>query len=312
MEIESINKLLLNKGITVTGFTHNTKASDYFVKVVFTHNDGNKWDAVVPYIYRRSNLNLSNEQEIADYLISIKPYFSQEAMESWRKQEWSKWEKLKKTTKKPEDLVTIDFFKVLLSFKEEIENFPDNPNPQRRFQDLKDQGYTISIYPIGNKKWGKMLLPIPLNAKMGYETFTHQFKSRVIRLFNGINAYEAKKTTPKSLIPDHKFSEIRWDENTKKTNPMDMTDEEIIEKFQLLDNQRNQQKREICRNCFQTGQRGHLFGIDFYPVGNAEWDKEIPTVGKAAEQGCIGCPWYDIEAWRKAINTLLKKEKWIR
>ena len=168
MEIESINKLLLNKGITVTGFTHNTKASDYFVKVVFTHNDGNKWDAVVPYIYRRSNLNLSNEQEIADYLISIKPYFSQEAMESWRKQEWSKWEKLKKTTKKPEDLVTIDFFKVLLSFKEEIENFPDNPNPQRRFQDLKDQGYTISIYPIGNKKWGKMLLPIPLNAKMGY------------------------------------------------------------------------------------------------------------------------------------------------
>lgn len=93
---------------------------------------------------------------------------------------------------------------------------------------------------------------------------------------------------------------------------MDMTDEEIIEKFQLLDNQRNQQKREICRNCFQTGQRGHLFGIDFYPVGNAEWDKEIPTVGKAAEQGCIGCPWYDIEAWRKAINTLLKKEKWIR
>lgn len=309
MNIELINKLLVDKGINITGFTHNTKASDYFVKVVFVFEDGFKWNAVIPYIYRRSNLKLSNEQDIANYLISIKPYFTQKAMEHWKKQEWSKWLKLKEAAKKPTDLVTINFFKVLLSFKEEVDDFPDNPNPQRRLQDLKDQGYTISIYPIGNKKWGKMLLPIPLNAQMGYEVFTSQFKSRVIRLLNGINAYEAKSTAHKSLIPDHKFSEIRWDKDTKGKNPMDMTDEEIIEKFQLLDNQRNQQKREVCRNCFQTGQRGRLFGIDFYSVGNKEWDKEIPTVGKAAEKGCIGCPWYDIEAWRKAINQLLEKKK---
>lgn len=154
-----------------------------------------------------------------------------------------------------------------------------------------------------------MLLPIPLNPKMGYEVFTPQFKSRVIRLFNGINAYEAKKTAIKSLIPDHKFSEVRWDEDTKGENPMEMTDKEIIEKFQLLDNQRNQQKREVCRKCFQTGQRGKLFGIDFYPVGTGEWDKSVPQKGKAAEQGCIGCPWYDIEAWRKAINEILKKTR---
>lgn len=309
MNIELINKLLVGKGIDIIGFTHNTKASDYFVKVVFVFEDGFKWNAVIPYIYRRSNLKLSNEQDVANYLVSIKPYFTQKAMEQWKKQEWSKWLKFREAAKKPEDLVTIDFFRILLSFKEEVDNFPDNPNPQRRLQDLKDQGYTISIYPIGNKKWGKMLLPIPLNAQMGYEVFTPQFKSRVIRLLHGINAYEAKKTARKSLIPDHKFSEIRWDEDTKGKNPMDMTDEEIVEKFQLLDNQRNQQKREVCRNCFQTGQRGRLFGINFYPVGNKEWDKEIPAVGKAAEKGCIGCPWYDIEAWRKAINKLLEKNR---
>jgi len=309
MEIALINKMLTDEGIIATKFVHNTKASDYFVKVVFAFADGFEWEAVIPYIYRRSGLSLSTEKEIADYLISIKPYFAEEAMAQWKGQEWTKWEESKKTAKKPEDLVTIKFFQVLLSLKEEVDSFPDNPNPQRRFQDLKDQGYTISIYPIGNKKWGKMLLPIPLNGKLGYEVFTPQFKSRVIRLFNGINAYEAKETARNSLIPDHKFSEVRWNENTKGTNPMDMTDEEIIEKFQLLDNQRNQQKREICRNCFQTGQRGRLFGIDFYPVGNAQWNKEIPTVGKVAEQGCIGCPWYDIEAWRKAVNTLLKKKK---
>ena len=304
-----INKWLEGKGIKALHLLQNTKASDYFVKVVFSFDNDEDWTAVVPYKYRRSGLDINTEKDVAEYLVSIKPYFTKETRKEWKKREWAKWEEVKKNVKNPEELVTIDFFKNLLSFKEEVDSFPDNPNPQRRFQDLKDQGYTISIYPIGGRKWGKMLLPIPLNPKMGYEVFTPQFKSRVIRLFNGINAYEAKKTAIKSLIPDHKFSEVRWDEDTKGENPMEMTDKEIIEKFQLLDNQRNQQKREVCRKCFQTGQRGKLFGIDFYPVGTGEWDKSVPQKGKAAEQGCIGCPWYDIEAWRKAINEILKKTR---
>lgn len=306
-DIQKINNLLKSNTIEISDIKENTKASDYFVCATFKFEDGYQWYAVVPYIYRRSNLNLQSEKDIADYLISIKPYFKKASMEKWRKKEWNKWKKMRNATKKPENLVTIKFFEKLLSFKQEV-NLPDNPNPQRRLQDLKDQGYTISIYPIGNKQWGKMLLPIPLNSQMGYETFTPQFKSRVIRLFKGINAYEAKTTAKKSLIPDHKFSEVRWDNATKGKNPMDMTDKEILEKFQLLDNQRNQQKREICRNCFQTGERGKLFGIDFYSQGSEKWDDTIPKTGKAAEEGCKGCPWYDIDAWRKAINRLLKNQ----
>lgn len=307
MEIKKINSILENEGITVVEFLANSKASDYFIRSIFSFEDGFKWEAVVPYIYRRSGLNLTTEKEVAEYLCSIKPYFQEEVMIKWREDEWDKWLKIKQNAKNPDNLVTIDFFKVLLSFKEEVDTFPQNPNPQRRFQDIKDQGYTISIYPIGNKRWGKMLLPIPLNSEMGYETFTPQFKSRVIRLFRGINAYEAKKTPIKSLIPDHKFSEVRWDEETKAENPMEMSDEEIIEKFQLLDNQRNQQKREICRNCYQTGERGKIFGIDYYSQGSDKWDVNIPSKGKKAEDGCKGCPWYDIEAWRKSINEILKK-----
>lgn len=136
---------------------------------------------------------------------------------------------------------------------------------------------------------------------MGYETFTSQFKARVIRLLNGINAFEARPTTVKGLIPDHKFSEVRWDEETKADNSMNMTDEEIIEKFQLLDNQRNQQKREVCRNCFQTGVRGVIYGIPFFYEGEENWDKTIPAVGKVAEKGCVGCAWYDIERWRSEL-----------
>lgn len=43
--------------------------------------------------------------------------------------------------------VTPEFFKVLLSFKEEFERFPSNPNPARRIQDIKDAGYTIASIP---------------------------------------------------------------------------------------------------------------------------------------------------------------------
>lgn len=82
MNIELIDKLLVGKGVDIIGFTHNTKASDYFVKVVFVFEDGFKWNAVIPYIYRRSDLKLSNEQEVANYLVSIKPYFTQKLWHS--------------------------------------------------------------------------------------------------------------------------------------------------------------------------------------------------------------------------------------
>ena len=87
-----------------------------------------------------------------------------------------------------------------------------------------------------------------------------------------------------------------------------MTDDEIRAKFQLLTNQRNQQKREVCRNCYQTGERGSIYGIDFYYEGGPIWESSIPRKGKAAEQGCIGCPWYDIERWRRELKKKLEEE----
>ena len=232
--------------------------------------------------------------------LSLAQTLQKEAMKKWKIQE------LKRGL--IGGSVTPLFFNALLSFKEECERFPANPNPARRIQDIKDAGYTIASVsrPNGQKGYNRILLPIPLNTEMGYETFTPQFKARVIRLLEERNAFEARVTAKKALIPDHKFSEVRWDDETKAENSMDMTDDEIIEKFQLLDNQRNQQKREICRKCFQEGIRGTIYGIKFFYEGDKNWNRNIPTVGKAAEKGCIGCPWYDIEKWRKELNDRLK------
>ena len=153
-----------------------------------------------------------------------------------------------------------------------------------------------------------MLLPIDRVeiAGNGYETWSPALRKRIIRVLGGVDVYEG--TPSAHLLPDHKFSEIRWDENTKAENPDDMTDDEIRAKFQLLTNQRNQQKREVCRNCFQTGKRGTIYGISYFYEGDEYWDKSIPVKGKEAEKGCVGCPWYDIQNWKEHLMKLIKKK----
>lgn len=300
MNIDILSNLLINTGITVREFIENNKASENYVRTTFKQDDGFTWDTVVPYVDRRAGMDIKTEQELADYLISIKPYFQKKAMKRWKAQELNRG--------LIGGSVTPLFFKVLLSFKEEFERLPVNPNSARRIQDIKDAGYTIASVsrPKGLKGYNRILLPIPFHAEMRYETFSPQFKARVIRLLKERNAFEARVTAKKALIPDHKFSEVRWDEETKAENSMDMEDDEIIERFQLLDNQRNQQKREICRKCFQEGVRGTIYCIEFFYEGDKNWNSNIPTIGKAAEKGCVGCPWYDIEKWRKKLNDRLK------
>jgi hypothetical protein len=94
-----------------------------------------------------------------------------------------------------------------------------------------------------------------------------------------------------------------------------MTEQEIKNKFQLLDNQRNQQKREVCRKCFQTNKRGTIFGINYFYEGDENWqtnfinqNKEVVKIGKDAELGCVGCGWYDIQKWRESLNILIQSQ----
>lgn len=75
----------------------------------------------------------------------------------------------------------------------------------------------------------------------------------------------------------------------------------------FLKQNRLEQKREVCRNCYQTGKRGIIYGIPFFYEGTANWDTSIPKKGKDAEKGCIGCAWYDIERWRRELLKALEK-----
>jgi hypothetical protein len=197
-----------------------------------------------------------------------------------------------------------------------VSQFPANDNPQRRLQDIKELGYTIASRPTGIKiKREFLLVPIPRYANAGYETFSIPFRKKALQVLNQLNVYELSEANKAGLLPDHKFPEIRWDSKTKEENLDTMTETEIKNKFQLLDNQRNQQKREVCRKCFQTNKRGIIFGIHYFYEGNEHWEtnfisqnKEIIKIGKSAELGCIGCAWYDIQKWRESLNALIQNQ----
>ena len=116
MDLEKLHPLLKDTGVSVSKIIENNKASEVYVKTKFVQSNGFEWETYVPYVDRRAGLNIETEQDLAEYLKSLKQYFTKEAMEKWRQ------------TEKARGLirgdVTPDFFDILLSFKEELERFP--------------------------------------------------------------------------------------------------------------------------------------------------------------------------------------------
>lgn len=303
ISVDEFARLLNNKYIIVEDFREHGKASEKYVDVTIVQPDGFSWKGSIPYFYRRTGLFIETPEDLSEYLTNIYPLFTKKNIEEFVKTEAERWTKEmggKETTKA--------FFDQLINLRwNSVQyDFPPNRNWARRIQDIKEFGYTLATHTRMQVK-GKyendthiLLVPIPKGGVTGYEMMSDAFKLKAISAMEAINVYELSSANKHGLLPDHKFPEIRWDEETRAENPDEMSVEEIREKFQLLDNQRNQQKREACRKCFQTGQRGKIYGLNYFYQGNENWPSEIPKVGKEAEKGCVGCGWYDIQKWRES------------
>lgn len=291
----------------------HTKASEEYIHVRFTYPDS-EWDGWVPVEYRRTGVSIKedDENQLNEFLNNVYIQMNPANFDAWYQSQERFWKE-----EKPNATTTKAFFDSLVKGGWQCVGctLPQNPNWARRIQDLKEFGYTIATDTnrycpkCKANKTHLILLPIQRGVAdgNGYETWSPALRRRIIRVLGGIDVYECASSA--HVLPDHKFSEIRWDEDTKSENPDNMTDEDILTKFQLLTNQRNQQKREVCRHCFQTGERGTIFGIPYFYEGTEHWDSSIPRKGKDAEQGCIGCPWYDIQAWREHLIQELNRHK---
>jgi hypothetical protein len=310
MQIKKLIELV-NKCFEIHGLREHSKASEKYIDLTITFSDKTTWSGSIPFCYRRTGLFLERAADVAEYLEKVKKYFTKENQNIFKEKERKYW--VENCAGKS---ITKPFFDILLnlSWNSVKYDFPPNPNWARRIQDIKEMGYTLVtntnkvVKGKSEKDTHIMLLPIPRDGGTGYETMSSSFKKRAISALNSVNIYELSSANKYGLIPDHKFPEIRWDDKTKEDND-NLSVEKIREKFQLLDNQRNLQKRENCRKCFQTNIRGKIFGINFFYEGNQNWPKTIPKIGKEAEKGCVGCGWYDIEKWRSALNELIENNK---
>ncbi len=286
----------------------HAKASEKYIDVLFYYESSFQYETSIPLEYRRTGTEISDDG-IDAYLAMVYEEVKPSCWQEWRKEQKDFWDQ------KPGAKVTRPFFEKLA---EEFTWYcvscmlPPNPNWAKRIQEIKQCGYTLATKTnrhcesCGKKTTQLILVPLRRGGITGYETWTPKLRSRIVHLLESFDAFEAKKTRKESLLPDHKFPEIRWDAATKRDSLEGISDQKIREDFQLLSNQRNQQKREVCRNCFQTGERGVVYGIPFFYEGNKTWDSSIPVKGKAAEKGCTGCGWYDINAWRSKLKEHLK------
>ncbi|MFZ1418426.1 MAG: hypothetical protein WAS93_08815 [Burkholderiaceae bacterium] len=288
---------------------YHLKASEKYIDVVFQYDNTPEYDTSVPIEYRRTGTQIE-DQNIDTYLSQVYENVNPSGWKPWLKEQEAFWNTKPRAgkTKAFFDTLTKNFTWCCVSC-----TLPQNPNWARRIQDIKEFGYTLAT---NTNRFCKVcqqnttqiiILPIKRGGITGYETWTPKLRMRIVRLLDSIDAFEAKKTRSEGLLPDHKFPEIRWDSDTKRECLEALSDLDILNDFQLLTNQRNQQKREVCRKCFQTGKRGIIYGISFFYKGTEHWDQSIPKSGKMAEKGCDGCGWYDINTWRSELNKRLNE-----
>ncbi len=278
----------------------NAKAQESYIMVKIKFSTSYVWEGHIPHIDRRLGINIVDSEHLIKYLIEIKEYFSKENINKF-KEDYSKyWEK-----NHPKGKVTFSIFNDLIKM-ESIETIKyKTQNPARRIQAIKDKGFTVVSFLDGGK-YKRRMLPIFRKNGIEHQSFSKKFKDKIIKTLENKHAlYPEKKYHEDFFVIDHKFPNIRWDEHTIDYYSDSMTDDEMIESYQLLDNHSNMLKREVCKKCFNENKRGKILGIDFYYQGDEEWSHDEVT-GIRAKDGCVGCGWYDIKEWREKLQNKLQ------
>lgn len=183
--------------------------------------------------------------ELFDYINECIIRLSKQNIENWQRAHLSKLCD-KVNLSKTEDLLKRLLLNNEVCYKcynKEI----SNPNPQKNIQSLRDKGYIICTLQKYCEKCNEKvttysLTPVISCLNQEYETIPEALKKRICELLDFRDSYTGIENREiSSHIPDHKFPEDRWDENTPETT-INMTDDEIKSKFQLLSVQTNLQK----------------------------------------------------------------------
>lgn len=130
-------------------------------------------------------------------------------------------------------------------------------------RDTTRQGYTnhkANGYEIENKTipcsickdktaHRRLVSTTPTNASFVRSALPESLKGRVKEVYkNNVEAITQRTYQPAELEVDHRFAQLRWSK-PEDANPPDMSDDEIVAKFQLLTRQHNLWKSRYCERC---------------------------------------------------------------
>lgn len=295
------------------------KMPDMFLEVEFSYPRSRLWRTCVPILEKYQGINLleAEQSDVEEWIRHCYEDMAPSNANTWRNNENAYWsEHGNANMAKPlfDVLNAEDQYHLTGWLCRQCTDISQvNSQAASRIRALKkDHGYHIAskdmMCPVCNKiTKHDILLRIPRRrgeSQVRYNIAT-SLKNRIKHHFNYTDACfeDQYPEATKALIIDHKFPSTRWAAGETR-NFTTMTDTEIEAKFQLLTNQTNLQKERYCFRCLNEGVRGDFFGIRWYPQGDEHWN----GMNNSDENGCIGCPWYDLHAWKKAFNRHLEEK----
>lgn len=285
------------------------KTNDVFMEVEFTY-DTKKWQGALPKFLEKQGLDL-NDQEFYNLLDENYQLLEPVNAHQWIVESDTKWsDKTSATYKVLSALYSGDWECRVCGPVPKV-----NPQPASRLRDLKKRGNIIGsrrkfCENCGQKTMHDILVMLPsieTRFEHGNELrkpISEILKKRIKSILGYKEVCFNVVRSDVELLIDHKFPSQRW--NIPETdNPNDMSEEAIRKKFQLLSNQTNMWKSRYCDTCVKTGKRGDFMGLEWYYQGNKDWN----GVNAYDEQGCVGCPWYDLSLWKNNFLNATKTQK---
>lgn len=296
------------------------KMPDMFLEVDFQYPRCRLWKTCVPIYEKYQGIDFTKAtlEDVKDWICQCYDEMNPEKYKTWENKEKKYWESRPKAGQAKvlfEALNHEDRYHLTdWSCRQCTDTSKVNSQAGSRIRALKEaHGYHIASKDMLCEVCGKMTkhdLLLRIERKVGNakkrSAMPSSIKKRTKELYDYTDVCFDKKFSKatQALIVDHKFPATRWAAG-ETPNYIGMSDQEILNKFQLLTNQTNMQKDRYCARCYAEKIRGDFFGIKWYPVGNDHWQ----GANNSDENGCIGCPWYDMKKWKQQFNAYLESKK---
>lgn len=298
----------INPNIRTLSLFQVEKMEDLYLQVRFKYQRV-VWNGAVPIVAKYQGVNVPlTSDDVFDWVETCYVELDPSKYRLWQQEQDEFW-----NTKKSEDTRLV--FDALNGAESTTKwlcrkcgPVPQvNPQPGARIRSLKQLGYHIATLKLtcqscGNKQYFDLLIRLPRHAADNQKRFTisKALRNKILSVLPNVDCAFETPLDKKACIIDHKFPSSRW-VNGETINHTTMSEDEIRAKFQILSNQTNLQKERYCQRCVLDGIRGNFFGIEWYYEGDKMWR----GTSKADENGCIGCPWYDLSRWKAEFNLHL-------